>query len=139
MAITRTPRRSFTTRRWFGRYATPVSWFWKGLAGEGVSGPITGTGALLAQAAVIDGAGLSSSAGTGVLLAQASDITGVGVAEWTGIGSLLAAQASMAGTGLSSSHSTFGALLAAPATIVGTGTVGSGATTAFWFNYDQKF
>jgi hypothetical protein len=109
----------------------------------------TGTGALSAQAAAIDGAGTSSSTGTGALNAQAAaisgegnvtggtitgtgilgaqpaSIVGAGISKSIGTGILTAQSASTSGTGISQSTGA-GVLSSGDATISGTGTVQSG-------------
>lgn len=94
---------------------------------------ITGTGALQAGAATVDGSGTSSSTGTGALEAGAATISGSdALEEITGTGALQAGAASVSGAGTSSSAG-IGALVAQAATVEGSGTsssTGSGALTA---------
>lgn len=129
------------------------------LALEGTTG-VTGTGALAAQASLLDGTGLSLSSGVGILLAQGSVIDGIGflpvfgtgalaaqsaqilgagVVRWVGTGALVAQASQMDGVGLSLSQSTFGELVSAPANIAGAGTVGAVAGGGnYWWYYDHR-
>lgn len=87
-------------------------------------GDITGTGVLLADDAVIDGVGISSSSGTGALVSAVSILAGTGLSTSLGTGILQAASSFMAGVGLSLSTGT-GILLSTLSTLVGLGGIGS--------------
>ncbi len=101
------------------------------------SPPVTGTGALSAQASTLAGTGQVEWAGTGALAAQASAIAGTGQVEWLGTGSLSAQAATIAGTGtvetVSNDITGTGALSAQAATVAGAGlglSTGTGAVAA---------
>lgn len=101
------------------------------LDGTGTAGSVDveGDGALLSQAAVVDGAGISLSSGSGALLAQGADVTGTGLSVTLSTdGAILAQSATTDGSALSITISTDGAISAQASDVSGAGASSSSST-----------
>jgi hypothetical protein len=104
------------------------------MAGVGITASLSTDGAISAQAAALAGVGLSTSLSTdGAIASQVATLAGVGLSASSGTGALVAQLAALAGSGLSLSTGT-GILLAAVATLAGVGLVETIAGIYDWRN-----
>lgn len=84
---------------------------------------ITGSGAIIADPAIMAGSGVQSTAATGAIIADPAVQAGIGAQEVTGTGAQLAGVALMEGYGLEGEEVTgTGAIVADPVVMAGTGT-----------------
>lgn len=89
----------YEPKGWFDPQLTLEDWFDDELTASGAASPITGSGALISQSAVIAGVGITASRGDGALISQTVILAGIGISASRGTGSLVAQDATIAGEG----------------------------------------